>query len=208
MVLPNNKTCDFDHVNLSEYNREDEACPTDEELLDRWRYAACPTCLEWWAHRVYYDIRYQKIRARFQNSDWKSYDVEALFQDTVLDMRDYPRHKEIGHAVALFTGILKNKLCKAARQPMEISVDPLDDPRLLATLEKSSFNEKRGIRLEKLAECLDHLSKEKRWLIDARCQGQPVRDIAIEIGVITDTCYKKLSRIRQQLLNCIERGVK
>jgi RNA polymerase sigma-70 factor, ECF subfamily len=71
-------------------------------------------------------------------------------------------------------------------------------PELLAAAEESDA------LLAALEECVDELAERDRELIERRYdEGATTRTVAASVGRSVDAVYKSLSRIHEQLFNCI-----
>jgi RNA polymerase sigma-70 factor (ECF subfamily) len=76
------------------------------------------------------------------------------------------------------------------------------------SLVAADYAESLDRRLEALAACIARLPEKDRQLIELRYRGdQAIAAMAAKIGRTTSAVYKALSRIHEQLLDCVRRKV-
>lgn len=84
----------------------------------------------------------------------------------------------------------------------------LFDETLIAQLagEAESFAEQIDARHNALRNCLQKLTAHQRALVKARyTQGESIQQVAADLGRTSGSIKKALSRIRQQLFECIQK---
>jgi RNA polymerase sigma-70 factor (ECF subfamily) len=80
---------------------------------------------------------------------------------------------------------------------------------VIAQLAECPFesNEVQDRRLQALSGCRTKLSANDQALVGMCYRGDPIRDVAHEIGRPVQAVYKSLARIRRLLFECIERAL-
>jgi RNA polymerase sigma-70 factor (ECF subfamily) len=80
---------------------------------------------------------------------------------------------------------------------------------IIAQLAECPFepNDVQAKRLRALSECRQKLTSSDQALVALCYCGEPIRDVAAQIGRPVRTVYKSLARIRRLLFECIERNI-
>ena len=72
---------------------------------------------------------------------------------------------------------------------------------------RESQTESNSDWLSKLSECIEKLSPRDRQIIQGRyAESQTIKQFAARIDLPTNTVYKAVSRIRGELLDCLQRA--
>ena len=134
-------------------------------------------------------------------------DADEVFQRTALilwEKRDaYDRARDFrAWACGIARNVARNYVREKQRQDTSLSDSLMD------TLADMHERESRTIddRLRFLTICLEKLSAAKRELLE-RCYGsqESIKSIAEEQDTTSTALYKRLDRMRMQLVDCIER---
>jgi RNA polymerase sigma-70 factor (ECF subfamily) len=136
-------------------------------------------------------------------------DAEEVFQDTCITILEKWETFETDRPMVPWAcGIAQNMVRRFFERNRRHAVR-LDEMTIAAVSEtQHRFAAEIDDRLEKLPECVQKLPAEQQSLLD-QCytQGNTIRSIAKARHLDPDTLYKRLERIRRNLLECIERAL-
>lgn len=135
--------------------------------------------------------------------------AEEAFQQTcyvLLRSRDKfdPQRDFISWAYGVARNVVREQLRASQRPPLPLSDELVSD--LAATHDRLS--DSLSSQLELLDRCLGRLNGTQRKLVErCYCGGEKIRDVAKDLKLEPTVLYKRLDRIRLQLLRCIQGGL-
>lgn len=180
------------------YQGEDS--PTDKELVDAWLLGDCETSLVWWVGRVWGDGRYldaiQPVRDKYPEAD-----IEGVVSDILKTIQvDRPR---IDRPLGFFTRLLWRGAMHdlGLHRQGRVQYADLTDYVVVDTEGGTLSEEQR----RQLVDCFERLAAKSRDILHALHWEQKTKDeVAAFCGIKRDSFNKKLSRIHDALLNCLE----
>ncbi len=139
-----------------------------------------------------------------------SSDADDIMQDTAALMwQKYHQSEEIGDFSALGMRIAHLKVLEFRKKQYKNKIkfnNELFESILGGAV---TAEEKLDERFEALKECLSKLDETSRKLVQAQHQkGQTIKDIAASIKMSEHVAYKRIAKLHNQLLQCVNKTLK
>jgi RNA polymerase sigma-70 factor, ECF subfamily len=139
-----------------------------------------------------------------------SSDADDIMQDTAALMwQKYHQSEEIGDFSALGMRIAHLKVLEFRKRQYKNKIkfnNELFENILGGAV---TAEEKLDERFEALKKCLSKLDETSRKLVQAQHQkGQTIKDIAASIKMSQHVAYKRIGKLHDQLLQCVNRTLK
>ncbi len=180
------------------YKGEDS--PTDKELVDAWLLGDCQTSLVWWVGRLKGDGRYLKVMESVKSA-YPEVDLEGIVGEFVKSV--YEERPQIERPLGLFTKTLWRAAFRdlGLHRQSRVHYADLTDYVVVDT-EGGTLDIERRKQLEG---CFDKLAAKSRDILHALYWEQKPKDeVAALCEIKRDSFNRKLSRIHDALLNCLD----
>lgn len=197
----------FDERIVAYDRSSDESCPTDEMLLSQWAAQGCQVCFRWWVERVYRDPRYRGVRATLI-AQWPSADIDGLIADAIVSVHEKKPTPDF--AAAYLRQMVWNLACKDCRHGLAVRTEYRDDVGDVEEISQQTLAQRLNVSeddlYEGLARCLETLSQLLKEAIRSHYwERREIKEIATQLGIEKDACYKRINRGRQAIFECLRR---
>ncbi len=139
-----------------------------------------------------------------------SSDADDIMQDTAALMwLKYHQSEEIGDFSALGMRIAHLKVLEFRKKQYKTKIH--FNSQLFESILGGAVTVEENLdeRFEALKKCLSKLDETSRKLVQAQHQkGQTIKDIAASIKMSQHVAYKRIGKIHDQLLQCVNRTLK
>lgn len=135
-------------------------------------------------------------------------DTEELFQETTIRLWEkfeiFDPHQDFGTWAIGFAHLTVSNFIRVNRRKRLYFSDALLED--MAEVQQQSATSLLAARTKALTGCIDRLPPKDKYLVESSySRGQPMKEVAVEVGRSSQAVYQAMSRIRQSLLRCIER---